>query len=386
MQTGEGVKSEGRALWVWRGDEGDKQSVALENSVHSIHGQTWPLLLVGADGGLSLLSKELSVSSLVKGKGKARVLAASTSSSRATLVDERGRVSVYNLDAEGGRADLSIEASLSKDTQLLAASVEDGIITAIDNARRVHSRRISDMDTLSEGVELSHPSTPAAVISLPSKGRPLALLAVSYPGSGVALIAPSEESPAVLANTPVGSSEGAQVTHIAVISSSPNLVVGTVLKQPGANGRSAIYIADVTIPESGVGLSLLLGSAARTADVFVSVEGPSVSQPTETMLDGVTSALQHGDVERAERTFSTFLEDEDKKTTGRRAVLAEPVVRRLLDTIFSHALQDGKKSGPYASKIVNALIDRKAVHDNMRPDGIVLGALVPCTDWVSHIH
>lgn len=386
VHSGEGVKGEGRALWVWRGDDGDKRSVQLESKVHSIHGQKWPLLVVSADGGLSLLDDDLALHSLAKGMGKAGTLAAGFSESRATLVDERGRVFVYKVDTEARRADLSIEAALTKDHQLLAASVQDDIISAIDNVHRMHSRRVSDLETLSEGVALSHPTTPAAVVSLPSKGRPLALLAVSYPQTGVALAVPSEDTPSVLANVPIGTSEGAQVTHLALISDSPRLVLGAVLKQPGANGRSAIYTADITVPQAGVGLSHLLGSAGQTSDVFTSADAPSVPHAIEHMLENVDKALKVGDVDRAERAFSSFLDDEDKRTSGRRAVLTEPVVRRLLDIVFSHALQDGKKTGPYASKIVNTLVDRRAVHDNMYAGGIVVGALVPCTDWVSIIH
>jgi hypothetical protein len=197
----------------------------------------------------------------------------------------------------------------------------------------------------------------------------------------------------VLASTPISTAATNTITHLAVIArpADGSVVLGTVLAHPSADGsgRSVIHVADVSLPVGGVGLALLVGSAERTAAVFAKVGGAAAAQPAaERMTEAVSAALGSGAVDavaRAEKSFASWLEDEDKamQSSGRRATIPEGVARKLVEAVFSAALQDGKRTGPYAGKVVQTLVDRKALNDAMYPGGVLLGALVPAADWVS---
>lgn len=397
VHTGEGVR-DACSVWVWVGEEGEKKSISLEGGAHSVHCVRggWPLVVVGVNGGLSAISPDLEVKVLLKAKTKAaRVLSAGVidrplgAEARAVIIDEKGRAHVYTLEIED-RAELVADGVLSS-TPLLAADVgADGTLTAIDNSNRVHSRSVRsivDGTPGQPGIPLAHPCTPAAIISLPSSSRTLAALAVPTPTPSVALVAPSHDLPAVLATTTISTASTTSITHLAVLArhSDSHVVLGSVLSHPGAEGgRSAIHVSDVILPPGGVGLALLVGSAERTSSVF-KVGSTTTSQPSaEKMLESVTAALNSGSpesIQRAEKVFTSWMEDEDKavQSSGRRAIVSEPITRRALDAVFSAA----KDNKGFASKIVQALVDRKAVNDNMWPDGVILGALVPASDWVS---
>lgn len=388
----------GRAVWVWSGDEGEKRSVALESPAHSVHSVRggWPLLVVGADGGLTTLDAELNPTPLVRAapKGARGVHAAGVVDVplRAVVVDERGHAYVYSLDTTARKAELLADGPLASAPVLAANVGSDGTLTAIDNANRVHTRTVKDILEAAPphpGLQLAHPTTPASIVSLPSSSRPLAILSTSHPTPSIALIVPSHDLPAVLASTPVSTATGNKITHVAVIArpSPTHAVIGTVLASTGADesARAVIHVADVTLPAGGVGLALLVGSAARTADVFktaaVSAPAPSANK----MVDAVAAALRSATTpDAAEKVFGSWLDEEDKLAApAKRAVIPEGVVRRLLDIVFSAALTVDKKTGPYAAKIVHTLVDRRAVSDAMWEGGVVLGALVPCADWVS---
>ena len=401
VQAGEGVK-DGRTIWVWKGEDGEKKSVQLETPAHSVHCVRggWPLIVVGANGGLVAVNSELEPKTLLKPKPKAaRILAARVIDGlapRAVLIDERGRAHIYSLEVNDSRADLVADGSVSS-TPLLTADVgADGLLTAVDNANRVHSRTVKSIveATPSTGsVHLAHPTTPAAIVSLPSSSRPLAALAVPHPSPSVALVVPSPELPAVLASTPISTAATNSITHLAVIArpSDDSVVVGTVLSHPGADGsgRSVIHVVDMALPVGGVGLALLVGSSERTASVFAKVGGASAPLPAaDRMIESVCATLRSGTVDavaRAEKAFTSWVEDEDKsmQSIGRHATIPEPIARKAIDAVFSTALKDGKKTGPYAAKIIQTLVDRKAVADGMWLEGVLLGALVPAADWVS---
>lgn len=420
VHSGDGVSGEGRGLWLWRGDEGERKVVSLSTAVHSLHptNRGWPLLAVGVDGDLSLVSPELKVSSIATRKeAKAsRTLAAAVVGRRVAVIDQRGRARVYTL-GEGDRAELALDAGLTPDSVgLLAADVnDDGVITAIDTRNRVHSRRVADLDAAgaADGVALAHPSTPAVALSLPqlaaTPSRSLAVVAVPSPSSSVALVAPSPELPAVLASTSVSTAANVGITHLAVLArpSATHIVLGAVLAHPDAGsktaGRSVIHLSDIHLPPNGVGLSLLVGNAAKAASVFNLPGSSSVSQTAEKMIGHVTAALAATDVERAEKAFATWIENEDKQH-GARSKPAEGVVRRLINAVFTAALPKKDKAekeketdaaaapaglkpklkaaGPYAGKIITALVDRRVVTDSMWPGGVILAGLVPAGDWV----
>lgn len=391
------VVDNGRAVWVWSGEEGEKRSVSLETPAHSVHNVRgdWPLVVVGGDGSLSLLDSELKVTSLVQSRKGARVHAAGVVDVplRVVVVDERGRAYVYTLDVTAPRAELLADAPLAN-TSVLAADVgSDGTLTAIDNANRVHTRTVKDIvdgTPTQPGLALAHPSTPAAIVSLPSSSRPLAALASPYPTPNVALVVPSHDLPAVLASTSVSSATDTKITHLAVLArpAPTHVILGTVLSHPGEEGgRSVIHVADMILPAGGVGLALLVGSAARTAQVFKAAAGTTAQPTADKMLEAVSAALRTTSpdaVPRAEKAFASWLDDEDKRASpAKRAAISESVVRRVLDAVFGAALTGDKKTGPYAAKIVQTLVDRKAVADSMWEGGVVLGALVPCADWRS---
>jgi hypothetical protein len=403
VHAGEGVK-DGRAVWVWRGDEGSRAPVSLPFPVHSVHAVRggWPLLAVGTNGALAAISSSLQTTSLLQPRPKAvRVLAAGVVDAhaalapRAVIVDDRGRAYVYALEASSVNA--VAEGALAG-PQLLAADVgPDGTISVIDATHRVHARTVasivesatSSTSAAPAGVLLTHAATPAAIISLPSASRPLAAIATAHPSPAVALALPSPDLPAVLASVPISTAASTAITHLSVLSRNEadnTLVLGTVLAHPdqaadGA-GRSVIHLVDVALPAGGVGLSLLVGSAARTAAVF-KVGGAVHQNAGDRMVEAVAAALRASDAARAEKAFATWLEGEDKAAAGRQALIPESVGRKTLQAVFAAALTDGKKTGPYATKIVQTLVDRRAVTDSMWDGGVLLAGLVPAGDWVS---
>lgn len=393
IHSGEGVKGEGRGVWVWAGEEGEKRTIALEQPVQALHALNggWPLLAVGAAASLHLISEDGSVQALQKPRGKARILASGVEGKRAVLVDEHGRVYAFALDAGAPRAELSADVTLGKEPlSLLAASVGGGVLTAIDGNNRVHVRRVAELESGSGSIPLAHPCTPAAIVSLGMAGRPLAALAVPHPSPSVALTSPLPDLPAVLATQAI-SSGTTQITHLAVLShSAGQYALGTVLSHPGSDGsgRSVIHVLDVSVPEGGIGLSSLIGSADATAAVFAQRSAPHGA--VDKMLEGLRTSLAANTPEKAEKGFQYWLDEEDKKAAAhahgggkRQAVVPESVVRRVVTAVFDAALEAKGKTKPYAGRIVAALAERRLLADDMYAGGLVLGALVPVGDWRS---
>lgn len=400
IHSGEGVKGEGRGVWVWKGEEGEKRSIALEQPVQSLHALSggWPLLAVGAAASLHLIQEDGSVQALQKPRGKARIIASGVEGNRVVLIDEHGRVYAFSLDLGAGRAELSADVTLGREPlSLLAASVGGGVLTAIDSNNRVHVRKVSDLETGSGSIPLAHPCTPAAIVSLGMAGRPLAALAVPHPSPSVALVSPLPDLPAVLATQAI-SSGTTQITHLAVLAQAPGTyTLGTVLAHPSADGgRCVIHVLDVSVPEAGIGLSSLIGSADATAAVFAQRTAPHSA--VDKMLDGLRTSLAANTPEKAEKAFHYWLDEEDKKVPGhgkRHASVPETVVRKVVAVVFDAALgvkEKGDKSdagktepkkarGPYAGRIVATLAERRLLSDDMYAGGLVLGALLPVGDW-----
>ncbi|BEJ11039.1 hypothetical protein CspHIS471_0104610 [Cutaneotrichosporon sp. HIS471] len=359
--TAVGVTSQkdGNAIWVWVGEE-DKRSVAVD--AIGIHGHEWPLVVVGSTGALSLLDAELQLTSLKSAGSKAgKVLSSALVGSRLVVIDDRGKVIVYALDVEAGSVSLLSETSSA--SGYLAASAGE-IVMAIDSNNRLHARKLSEILESAEeapGVALSNPTTPLGVLSLPYE-RPVAALTTSHGGAGVTIVSASADLPAALATSHL-STGGSQVTNLAVLSTSP-LVLGAVQTHAGVNGRSIIHTLDVALPPR-LGLAQLLGSASATADVFRLA--PQASGGADKLLEAVGTALKAGDAARAESTFSTWLEDEEKRAPGRRFVIPESVARRLVDMVLANK--------PYAGKIIHTLIDRRQLHEGMREGGVASALL-----------
>ncbi|CAK9785466.1 hypothetical protein CC85DRAFT_330400 [Cutaneotrichosporon oleaginosum] len=353
-------EKEGGAIWIWVGEE-DKRSVKA--GVVAIHGCMWPLLVVGGTGALFLLDAELQLSALTTPKPKAgKVLSSALVGSRAVIVDDRGKITVYALDLEAGSASLLAEVTAA--SSYLAASAGE-VIAAIDSNHRLHARKLSEIlenADESPGIAIANPTTPLGVLSLPYE-RPLAALTTSHDGAGVTIVSASADLPAALATSHL-STGGSQVTNLAVLSTFP-LVLGAVQTHAGTNGRSIIHTMDVTLPPR-LGLAQLLGSATATADVLRL--GHQASGGADKLLDAVSSALKAGEAARAENTFTTWLEDEEKRAPGRRFVIPESVARRLVDMVLVNK--------PYAGKIIHTLIDRRQLHEDMREGGVVT-ALLP---------
>ncbi|BEI79966.1 hypothetical protein CcaverHIS002_0104950 [Cutaneotrichosporon cavernicola] len=355
--TAVGVTSQkdGDAIWVWVGEE-DKRSVAAD--AIGIHGNEWPLLVVGSTGALSLLDVELQLTSLKSAGSKdGKVLSSALVGSRLVVVDDRGKAIVYALDVEAGSASLLSEASSA--SGYLAASAGE-IVTAIDSNNRLHARKLSEILESAEeapGVALANPTTPPlGVLSLPYE-RPLAALTTSHGGAGVTIVSASADLPAALATSHL-STGGSQVTNLAVLSTSP-LVLGAVQTHAGVNGRSIIHTMDVALPPR-LGLAQLLGSASATADVFRLA--PQASGGADKLLDAVSTALKAGDAVRAESTFSTWLEDEEKRAPGRRFVIPERAWRVVSSTW--RQLHEGMREGGVAAALL--AVDRRAVSRLLR--------------------
>ena len=201
------------------------------------------------------------------------------------------------------------------------------------------------------------------------------------------------------------------VTHLSVLSrpDADSFVLGEVLTYTDGgsySGRSVIYTCEVTIPPHGVGINVLLGRQATTGE-YLSFDRPeNTSSPTgdqdndewiskfEKELGGAHNVVA------AQGMWLTWLSSNEStiRNGGQnvRDFLSEHFVRRLLGVVFRYALTPDKceqeemetakrlkKTELYTEKVVQHLLQRDVVRDDMWPGGIVAGALLPLGDWVN---
>jgi hypothetical protein len=226
----------------------------------------------------------------------------------------------------------------------------------------------------------------AAPLSLPVPGRSISLFAVSDPEPTILLVASSAEAVAVLQALPLSSilpSTAAVITHLANVgSSAPGTFTIALTVTQTEGGRSGIYTTEVAVPEKGVGMNLLLGTQRATAQYF----GPERHHRPSTFDHLITGFAQTIPDGSAMAAFEAWLQVAEKSSPANVAYhLPETQAKVIISAVFNAALQkteEGyRKTGVYASDIVQLLLRKKWVNDEMYPSGVV-NALVQLEDWV----
>jgi len=150
-------------------------------------------------------------------------------------------------------------------------------------------------------------------------------------------------------------------------------------------------------------MSTLLGRQAMTSD-YLSLGGSESKEhaesglPFEELVSKLEKILEEpAQLSQAQGIWASWLNTEETKHRKRgqefRELLSEPTVKRLLGTVFGAALTEMEhdrddapkrieRTGRYAPRIVKDLLQRRLLTDAMWPGGVVVGALLPCGDWV----
>ncbi|KAK8869661.1 hypothetical protein IAR55_000229 [Kwoniella newhampshirensis] len=393
----------GKEVWVWRGEEGEKEVVSLPTAVHAIHHlPSSPLPVLSISGSaklqLHLVDSTLEPHSVtVPPTGlsstllSSRVVSSSAESCKLVLVDLAGHVAVLRISYEISQAEKISEGNVGDGERLDFADIsEDGVITALDGQSRLLCRDIRDfLSAAPSPFHLSHPPTTPALLSLPSAGKPLILLPTPHPTPSLLLAIPLSTLPTILTSTSISSfTTTGSISHLSVLSSRGGvLTIGAVLSHTnsdGESGRSVVYTCEVGLPAKGVGMSMLLGTHAKSKTYLSAglaengkpeIRSASKKAEDEIIARVATSLKQH-DVASTEKIWTEWIVKQDS------SVLSEKFVRRLIEMILSSALdEEGKQIGSYPGSVVRDLVKRGVVSDSMWKEGFVIDGLLPLGDW-----
>ncbi|WWD16075.1 hypothetical protein CI109_100500 [Kwoniella shandongensis] len=394
----------GKEVWVWRGEEGEKEVVSLSSPVHDIHHLTsspLPILAVSGSSKVQIhlldpsfkshpvsvpTSLGLSDTVLVS-----RIVSSTEELCKLVLVDLVGKVVVLRVTYDDKRAERVSEGIIGEGKKLTFVDVsQDGVISALDGQSRLHCRDIRELSSSAtqSPIHLSHPPSTPALLSLPSAGKPLVLVPTPHPTPSLLLAIPLATLPTVLSSTSVSTfTASGSISHLSVLASRGGvLTVGVVLSHKnsdGESGRSVIYTCEVGLPEKGVGMSMLLGTQTKSKMYLASESAlgenksgakSAAEKAEDEIISTITTNLKRKDVASAERAWTEW--------SAKQPVFSEKFVPRIVETIFSAALNDeGKQVGSYAGGVIRDLVKTRVVSDGMWKSGVVIDGLLPCGDW-----
>ncbi|WWC89874.1 uncharacterized protein L201_004802 [Kwoniella dendrophila CBS 6074] len=395
----------GKEIWLWRGDDGDKEILSIDKSIQSIHylqSKSYPILVIPTNPtdlyllDDSLKPHHLSLPSSSSTKATiltSKILSSSETTARLIIVDQEGQSSVYKLHLESTlRAEGVVEGKIGNKGKLTFVDIsEDGFISAIDEENNLYTKEISSLTstTSTSPLKVNHPSSTPVILSLPTKGKPVILLPTSYPTPSLLSVIPLSNLPAILTSSSISSfTSSGSINHLSILLNKNGLLtVGIVLSHlnsDGESGRSVIYTTEVVIPEKGIGISMLLNTKEKT-QIYLSSnqdqndngnEKVSVEKEQDEIINKISSLIQKNDLKTAEKTLQNFI------SVTASTNITESFVRKVISTVFSIALNDeGKVKGSYASGIIKYLVERDLVNDSMWKDSLVGMGLLPCGDW-----
>ena len=324
-----------------------------------------------------------------------------------------------------------------------------GSADQIDSLSRLIEQDIRSQTSSDEWPFFTQPIDPPLVLPIPSSSKPLVLFPAQLPIPAIVLAHALPSMPAVLASeiisssststapslpstpstvttsTPPASAVGpagpGKIIDLSLLDSetSSTMVVGVVINyHPGSTSRSVIYLTEINLPASGVGINHLIGSQART-NRFLSTTSASGMDPSKQARRGeipeagyrqqrfvrkFQKALKAGDIDKASEAWMRFLH----KAIGKQIDVSSPkmiqadlsasLVKAIIGIVFDAALQEAieadfdgrrrfmvRKSGVYARSVLVDLFNRGVIQDDMWPGGVVMGALLPLQDWVCHL-
>ncbi|WWC69310.1 uncharacterized protein I206_103248 [Kwoniella pini CBS 10737] len=384
----------GKEVWIWKGDEGDKEIISIGKSVQAIHHLTanaWSNLIITSnptalhflDESLQIHQVDLSTASIDIITSK--LISKTENSARLVMIGSQGEVYIHQLVMDSiPRADKITEGKIGEGSFSYADISDEGVITALDSSNNLHTREISSLSTSSSPLRLGHPSPTAALLSLPSSGKPTILLPTSHPSPSLLLTIPLSTLPAILSFTQVSSfTSTGSITHLSILSRKNGiLTIGLVLNHvnsDGQGGRNVIYTTELVLPTKGIGMGMLLGTKEKTQTYLATASStrhsPSASNTTEDdLIKKFQDLLNKKDDISAAKLLDDRLDD--------NRVIPEEVVRSLVQSIFTSALNnDGKLKGHYASSVIRSMVSGGLVNDSMWKESLVGDGLLPCGDW-----
>lgn len=280
-------------------------------------------------------------------------------------------------------------------------------------------------------------TSPAAQI--PSNGR----LTTVPTGSGSLLLLASPPSlalfhpsyPAVIDARDLPRSAASNVQQVTMLSPRIAGVVSRISASADSSASAAsggekdvVYLVEVTIPPTGVGIAQLLSSAERTARFITSIPSSVDDTPAATstagsetsvaardaaFLDSFSQALLKSDAQAAQDLFNAYeiaegdpfaqrtkkllkIREQESAAVKARSTagLVGEILRRVFEaTLTMTAATEGaagegevlvrKPDGVYPAAIIRSLIRREWVSEGMWARGGVVRALLALGDWVS---
>ncbi|KAL0254090.1 hypothetical protein I308_101469 [Cryptococcus tetragattii IND107] len=392
----------GKEVWVWKGEDGEKEVIRIKNQISSIHhlpSTATPLLLISSPSQFYLLDSKLQSHSITITSSKSHELLTSgvivqenEHSARVVTVDRTGRIEVIKVWIEDRRLERILEGKVGNGKLVAGDVSDDGVITVLDEQHNLYTTSVRTLTTLSSPVRLLHPSSAPLLLSLPSTTLPLVLLPTPHPSPSLLLAIPASNLPTILTTTPLSSfTSSGTISALSILSVRSGVyTIGVVLshkhsEREGSSGRSVLYTCEVALPERGVGMGLLLGSKARTGE-YLEVEGAGKKQgkselekKQDKVLEGLEKALKNKDVAGAQKAWKDWVAKESDAAEG---VFSDKFVRKVVNVVFGAALNDdGKPKNVYAGEILKDLVSRRVVSDGMWKEGVVVDGLLPLGDW-----
>lgn len=222
----------------------------------------------------------------------------------------------------------------------------------------------------------------AAPLTLPTSGRPVSLIATAEPEPTLLLVSAASGVAAVIASHSLASlapsAQGTIVSLSLLSTHTPFVVAVGVSYKNDESTRTAIHTVEVALPAKGIGMNVLLGTQVETAKYFHTNQGGS-SGSFDKFITSFKEAIASG---KALKTVESYVQVHNY---GPSSGMPESQAKAILSAIFGAASENGevKADGPYAGDVVSLLLEKKWVHDDMYPGG-VLATLVKLGDWVSH--
>ncbi|KIR28839.1 hypothetical protein I309_02334 [Cryptococcus deuterogattii LA55] len=392
----------GKEVWVWKGEDGEKEVIRIKNQISSIHhlpSPATPLLLISSPSQLYLLDSKLQPHSITTTSLKSHefltsrvILQGNAQSVRVVVVDRIGRIEVIKIWIEDRRLERISEGKVGNGKLVAGDVSDDGVITVLDEQHNLYTTSVRTLTTSSSPVRLLHPSSAPLLLSLPSSTLPLVLLPTPHPSPSLLLAIPAANVPTILTTTPLSSfTSSGTISALSILSVRSGVyTIGVALSHKhsegeGSSGRSVLYTCEVALPERGVGMGLLLGSKARTGE-YLEVEGAEKKQGKselekrqDRVLEGLEKALKNKDVAGAQKAWKDWVAKESDAAEG---VFSDKFVRKVVNVVFGAALnEDGKPKNVYAGEVLKDLVSRRVISDSMWKEGVVVDGLLPLGDW-----
>ncbi|ODN83191.1 hypothetical protein L202_01379 [Cryptococcus amylolentus CBS 6039] len=383
----------GKEIWVWRGEDGEKEVVRIKsqvNALHNIPSSSTPILALTSFSQFYLVDPSTTTAHSIMPSSKGELLTSRIiqgETTRLVLVSVDGKVEVFKVWVEDKIVDRLLEGKVGEGELTGGDISEDGAISVLDKKGNLYSTSIRTLSSTSAPIHLNHPSVAPVVCSLPSASLPLLLVPTSHPNPSLLLTVPSSTLPAIISTSPLSSlTSSGTISALGVISSKHGVyTIGVVLshkhgESDASVGRSVLYTCEIALPAQGIGMGLLLGTKSKTEEYF-SVGGADKKEKKseeekkeDRLVEAVNKALRAKDVAGATKAWRNYAASE--------TVFSSRFVKAIVSTILGAALNgEGRPTGVYAVEVARDLVSKGLVNDSMWKESVVVDGLLPLGDW-----